>query len=207
MKKIALIGQGGHAKVIIDMIHANTGYEIVAIFDDKYECLSEDQGICYGPISSIKEIIEEIGFKLVLAIGHNAVRKRIVEQLELKDGSYETIIHPTAVVSESASIGFGTVIMPKAVINADTIIGRHVIVNTAAVIEHDNQIGDFAHISPNATLTGTVFVNEGTQIGAGAIVIPNRKIGQWSIIGAGATVIHDIPSSCTAVGLPARVIK
>ncbi|EEM08673.1 hypothetical protein bmyco0003_45660 [Bacillus pseudomycoides] len=189
------------------MIHANTGYEIVAIFDDKYECLSEDQGICYGPISSIKEIIEEIGFKLVLAIGHNAVRKRIVEQLELKDGSYETIIYPTAVVSESASIGFGTVIMPKAVINADTIIGRHVIVNTAAVIEHDNQIGDFAHISPNATLTGTVFVNEGTQIGAGAIVIPNRKISQWSIIGAGATVIHDIPSSCTAVGLPARVIK
>lgn len=60
MKKIALIGQGGYAKVIIDMIYANTGYEIVAIFDDKYECLSEDQGICYGPISSIKEIIEEI---------------------------------------------------------------------------------------------------------------------------------------------------
>ncbi len=207
MKKIALIGQGGHAKVITDMIHANKCYEIVAVFDDKYEYLSKEQDICYGPIPSIKETIGEIGFKLVIAIGNNAVRKRIVQQLELKDESYETIIHPTAVVSESASIGFGTVIMPKAVINADTVIGSHVIVNTAAVIEHDNQIGNFAHISPNATLTGTVFINEGTQIGAGAIVIPNQKIGEWSIIGAGATVIHDIPSFCTVVGSPARVIK
>ncbi|EEL48449.1 hypothetical protein bcere0022_43120 [Bacillus cereus Rock3-44] len=189
------------------MIHANVGYEIVAVFDDKYECLRKENGICYGPISSTEKIMKDIGFKLVIAIGNNTVRKRIVEQLELEDESYETIIHPTAVVSESTSIGFGTVIMPKAVINADTVIGSHVIINTAAVIEHDNQIGDFAHISPNATLTGTVCVNEGTQIGAGAIVIPNRKIGRWSIIGAGATVIHDMPSSCTAVGSPARVIK
>ncbi|MDM5190874.1 acetyltransferase [Bacillus sp. DX4.1] len=207
MKQIALIGQGGHAKVITDMIHANTGYQIVAVFDDKYENLSRKQGVCYGPISSIKKVIEEIGFKLVIAIGNNAVRKRIVQQLGLEDESYETIIHPTAVVSQSASVGVGTVIMPNAVINADTVVESHVIVNTAAVIEHDNHIGDFAHISPNATLTGTVFVNEGTQVGAGAIVIPNRKIGEWSIIGAGATVIHDIPSFCTAVGSPARVIK
>ncbi|MES9665964.1 acetyltransferase [Bacillus nitratireducens] len=207
MKKIALIGQGGHAKVITDILHANVGYKIVAVFDDKYESLFEEQGIYYGPTSSIQETIEEVGFKLVIAIGNNAVRKKIVNQLELAETNYETLIHPTAVVSESASIGFGTVIMPKAIINAETIIGSHVIVNTAALIEHDNQIGDFAHISPNATLTGTVFVDEGTQIGAGAIVIPNRKIGEWSIVGAGATVIHDIPSHCTAVGLPARVIK
>ncbi|MDA1529870.1 acetyltransferase [Bacillus cereus group sp. TH260-2LC] len=207
MKKIALVGQGGHAKVITDILHANIGYKIVAVFDDKYEGLVEEQGIYYGPVSSIKETIEEIGFKLVISIGNNTVRKKIVKQLALKETNYETIIHPTAVVSESASIGFGTVIMPKAVINAETIIGNHVIVNTAAVIEHDNQIGDFAHISPNATLTGTIYVDEGTQIGAGAIVIPNRKIGEWSIIGAGATVIHDIPSNCTAVGLPAKVIK
>ncbi|MFJ8531427.1 acetyltransferase [Bacillus sp. NPDC094106] len=207
MKEIALIGQGGHAKVITDMIQANIGYQVVALFDDKYKRLCKEHGIWYGPISSIAPLLVEVRFKIVIAIGNNALRKRIVQQLNLEDNSYEAIIHPTAVVSKSASVGIGTVIMPNVVINADTKIGNHVIINTAAVIEHDNYIGDFVHISPNATLTGSVSVNEGTQVGAGAIVIPNRKIGEWSIIGAGATVIRDIPSFCTAVGSPARVIK
>ncbi|MGQ0452916.1 acetyltransferase, partial [Bacillus sp. SS-TM] len=38
-------------------------------------------------------------------------------------------------------------------------------------------------------------------------IIPNLIIGNWSMIGAGATVIHNIPSRCTAVGLPAKIIK
>ncbi|MGQ7110151.1 UDP-N-acetylbacillosamine N-acetyltransferase, partial [Escherichia sp. TWPC-MK] len=79
--------------------------------------------------------------------------------------------------------------------------------NTASVVEHDNCIGDFVHIGPNATLTGTVTIDDGTQIGAGATIIPNLIIGNWSMIGAGATVIHNIPSRCTAVGLPAKIIK
>ncbi|KXY71825.1 MULTISPECIES: acetyltransferase [Bacillus] len=207
MKRIALIGQGGHAKVIKDMIYANKYFKIIAFFDDKYRSLDKREEIYYGPISSIPTLMKEVEFKLIIAIGNNVVRKKIVEQLHFNDEYYEIVIHHTAVISESATIGRGTVIMPNVTINADTTIGSHVIVNTASVVEHDNCIGDFVHIGPNATLTGTVTIDDGTQIGAGATIIPNLIIGNWSMIGAGATVIHNIPSGCTAVGLPAKIIK
>jgi len=50
-------------------------------------------------------------------------------------------------------------------------------------------------------------VGEGTFIGLGSSVIPGIRIGRWSVIGAGAAVTEDLPDNCTAVGVPARVIK
>ncbi|PEF43416.1 acetyltransferase [Bacillus cereus] len=207
MREIAVIGAGGHAKVILDIIRANQNYKIVAIFDDKYEKLVQKKEVYYGPIFSINQVKEIFECKFVIAIGSNAVRKMLVKQLGLKKEQLETLIHPTATISESVTIGFGTVIMPQVVINADTVIGDHTIINTSAVVEHDNYIGDFVHISPNATLTGAVLIDEGAQVGAGATIIPGKQVGNWSVIGAGAIVIQDIPPLCTAVGSPAKLIK
>ncbi|TKH20653.1 acetyltransferase [Bacillus cereus] len=207
MIKLALIGQGGHAKVITDIVYANKGYQIVAVFDDVHQSLHHNDGVLYGPIAAIHSLIEEIDFKIIIAIGSNEVRQRIAKQLNLTEDSYETIIHPTAIVSNFALLGLGTVIMPHVVIHANTTIGKHTIINTASVIEHDNEIGDFVHISPNATLTGMVSVGEGGHIGASATIIPMKKVGNWSIIGAGSTVISNVPPFCTAVGSPAKVVK
>lgn len=207
MKNIALIGAGGHAKVVLDVIQANQNYKLIAFFDDKYKTLEQIKGIYYGPIDSIKQIESIYDCKFIIAIGSNTLRKKIVKQLGLKTVQYETFVHPTAIISDSVSIGFGTVIMAHAVINADTVIGNHVIINTAAVIEHENRIEDFVHISPSATLTGGVSINEGTHIGAGTTIIPSKQIGNWSIVGAGAIVIRDIPPFCTAIGSPVKIIK
>ncbi|MGQ0454202.1 PglD-related sugar-binding protein, partial [Bacillus sp. SS-TM] len=71
MKRIALIGQGGHAKVIKDMIYANKHFKIIAFFDDKYQSLDKHEEIYYGPISSIPILMKEVEFKLIIAIGNN----------------------------------------------------------------------------------------------------------------------------------------
>ncbi|MGX2961372.1 acetyltransferase [Peribacillus sp. JNUCC 23] len=205
---IAIIGKGGHSKVIEDIIFSNIEYEIVAYLDDQYEDVKVVNGMYYGPIIGAQKMIvffDELTF--VIAIGNNQVRKSIADQLGLADHCFATLIHSQAVVSSSATIGRGTVVMASAVINADAKIGNHTIINTNAVVEHENTIHDFVHISPSVTLTGTVTVEEGAHIGAGAVVIPNVQIGEWSVIGAGATVIHDIPANCTAVGVPARTVR
>lgn len=205
---IAIIGKGGHSKVIEDIIFSKIEYEIVAYLDDQYEDVKVIDGIYYGPIIAAQKMIgffDDLVF--VIAIGNNQVRKSIADRLDLLDHYYATLIHGKAVVSSSATIGRGTVVMASAVINADAKIGNHAIVNTNAVVEHENTIHDFVHISPSVTLTGTVTVEEGTHIGAGAVVIPNVHIGEWSVIGAGATVIHDIPANCTAVGVPAKIVR
>jgi acetyltransferase EpsM len=208
MKPIVVIGEGGHSKVIQDIIAAVNDYKIVAILDDKYGDVQKREGILYGPISAVSSIINEYkNIKFIVAIGNNQVRSEIVNRIGLSKERFATLIHPTAIISPTARIGEGTVVMPNCVINANTEIGKHVIINTGAIVEHDNHISDYAHISPNATLTGNVTVGEGTHIGASATVIPGIKIGEWSIVGAGSTVIRNIPPFSKAVGSPTRFIN
>ncbi|MGG2060247.1 acetyltransferase [Priestia megaterium] len=203
--KVIVIGNGGHSKVIQEMISSLRNYEIIAILDDKYKEKKERNGITYAPFSFLNKLLDT-DVKVVIAIGSNTVRKRLVETLNLRTDQYLSVIHSTAVVSSTAMIGNGTVVMPNAVINADAEIGEHSIINTGAIVEHENKLANYVHISPNATLTGNVSLGEGVHIGASATVIPGIEIGQWSVIGAGSTVIHHISSSCKAVGSPARVI-
>jgi acetyltransferase EpsM len=204
---IVIIGQGGHSKVIEDVIFANSDYQIVGYLDDKYEDVTSINQAYYGPISFAHEMINSFNeIKFVIGIGNNQIRKKIVKQLNFPEQFYATLVHPSAVISPRARIGYGTVIMAGAIINTDARIGHHTIINTSSVVEHDNWIGDFVHISPNATLTGTDYVEEGVHVGAGATVLPNITIGEWAVIGGGATVIKHIPPNCTAVGVPAKII-
>ncbi|MCM3650425.1 acetyltransferase [Metabacillus litoralis] len=202
---IVIIGNGGHSKVVKDIILSNKNLHIVGYLDDKFEDYLIEDETFYGPISAYQFLIDKFDeIKFITAIGHNPTRKQIVNKMNLEEDLYMTPIHPSAIISPSARIGKGTVIMANAVINADAVIGDHVIVNTGSIIEHDNRVNDFTHVSPNATLAGCVQLGEGVHIGAGATLIPNVKIGDWSTIGAGATVINSIPANTTAVGIPAK---
>lgn len=206
--QIAIIGIGGHSKVIQDIILLYQDYQVVGFLDDKYREDSVKDSTFYGPVISAWKMIDLFqDIKFIIAIGNNEVRKLIVEQLGLSTSYFVTLIHKSAIVSPSAHVGCGTVIMANSVINADTQIGNHVIINTSSVIEHDNNIGNFVHVSPNATLTGAVQIGDGAHIGAAASIIPNKKIGKWSVIGAGSTVISDIPPYCMATGVPAKLMK
>ncbi|GGI16656.1 MULTISPECIES: acetyltransferase [Gottfriedia] len=204
--RIIILGNGGHSKVIQDMISSLKNHEILAVLDEKYTDEKQENGIIYAPISYLQKFLDD-DVKVVIAVGDNKIRKQIVYTINLKNEKYVTVVHPSAIVSSSSKIGNGTVVMPNAIINADATIGEHCIINTGAIIEHDNNIGHYTHLSPNTTLTGNVLVEEGAHIGASATIIPGIKVGNWSIVGAGSTVIHHIPSYSTAVGSPARIIK
>ncbi len=206
--KYAVIGHGGHSKVIKDLIESGEGHQIIAYLDDKYELLDTILDLYIGPIHSIHFILNQFpDVKIILAIGDNATRKAIVENLNLPEEYYCTLISEDAIISPGARIDVGSVVMPGAIISTDSKVGKHVIVNTGAIIDHDCTIGDYAHVSPRGCLTGSVTLEEGVLIGAGATVIPEIKIGEWSRIGAGATVVKDIPNYCRAVGVPARVTE
>lgn len=208
MRKIVIIGDSGHAKVITDIVNSNDDMSVFAKLDDKYQEVFVEDGLLKGPVSHLDELIEsDSKIQVVIGIGSNTVRKKIASSLRLASEMYVSVIHSSAIVSPSAELGIGTVVMPGAIINADAKIGDHVIVNSASVLEHDCVVGDYAHISPLAVLTGGVTIGEGTHIGAGASVIPLKSIGAWSIVGAGAVVVSDIEGKVTVVGAPARVVK
>lgn len=205
MSNYILIGDSGHGKVIEDCIRAN-GEQVIAKLDDKYQSRFQEGPYLKGPLSIIKELVNE-NTKVIISIGHNAIRKKIVERLQLEEDKYGIVIHPSAIISPSVTVENGTVIMPNVVINADSKIGRHAILNTSCIVEHDCIVEDFVHISPSAVLTGGVIIQVGTHMGAKSTIIPMVNVGKWSIVGAGSVIIENIPDHVTAVGVPTKVIK
>ncbi|EHY91866.1 acetyltransferase [Staphylococcus saprophyticus] len=202
MKYIILIGNGGHSKVIKDIIDASPNYVIAGYLDNKFSSYEENGKYFYDNLDNMQLYKEDYYF--CLAIGNNFIRNKLFEEMQLDKNQFPTLIHPTSSISPSAQIDFGTVVMPNAVINADTKIGKHVIINSGAVIEHDNIIDDYVHISPNATLAGNVVIGECSHIAIGASVLPQIKIGRNCIVGAGATVINEVNDKQIVVGTPAK---
>jgi sugar O-acyltransferase (sialic acid O-acetyltransferase NeuD family) len=205
-ERFAVVGAGGHAKVVVDAL-LSSGHEVLGFYDDNPVLLGAEPipGVkVLGDTKDLSEGLEKGKGVVILAVGENSDRCRLSRRLSV---SYGVACAPSAVLGRGVRIGKGSMILPSATVNIDTVIGEHVILNTACSIDHDCTIGDFVHIAPGAHLGGGVVVGEGTFLGLGSSVIPGILIGRWSIIGAGAVVTKDIPDNCTAVGIPAKVIK
>ena len=192
MKKVVILGAGGHAHVIADIIKAE-GNKVVAFLDD-----DENQKDSAGPILHYEKYLD---CEFIIGIG-DAEKRAILSQLNLK---WHTAIHPSAIISDSVILGEGTVVMPNAVINARSKIGRHCIINTGAIVEHDNNIEDFVHVSVGACLGGNVFIGEKTWIGIGATIKNLVNICKSTTIGAGSVVVKNIEISGIYIGVPAHI--
>ncbi|MCX7904020.1 MAG: acetyltransferase [Caloramator sp.] len=207
---VVIIGAGGHARVVLDILLAMKNKEdinILGFIDDNKE--GEILGFkILGKVDDLMDLKNKYpNLKAVPAIGDNKIRRFIVSKLNSFGIDLFTAVHPSAVIGGNVEIGKGTVVMPLVVINNSAKVGIAAIINSSAVVEHDNIIGDFAHISPGAHLAGTVEVGALSHIGTGANVIPGIKIGKNVTVGAGSVVIKDIEDNAVAVGVPAKVIK
>lgn len=210
MKKIVLIGAGGHCKVIIDIIKSTNEYEIAGITDDN----QKHANILDVPIIGDDSILEQLykngvnyAFICVGALNNINLRNTIYRKLELIGFKLPVLIHKNSVVSEFARIGDGTCVLPGAIINAGSKVGKNCIINSGCVIEHDCTIGDNSHISPNVSLAGGVNIGCNTHVGIGSSIIQNINLGNNVTIGAGAVVINNIDDNTLAFGVPAKVIS
>ena len=96
-------------------------------------------------------------------------------------------------------------------------IGRRLVIDhgTGIVIGETAEIGDDVLIYQGVTLGGTgkdtgkrhPTIGNNVMIGAGAKVLGPFKVGDNSNIAAGAVVLDEIPPDCTAVGVPAHIVR
>ncbi len=201
MRSVIIIGAGGHAKVIADIV-IKSGDRLLGFLDDQKTGTVFGDYKVLGTVDDAEKL--KYGTYFIIGIGSAAARQNISERLSL---NWYTAIHPSAQVSTGALIGEGSTVMANAVINADAAVGKHCIVNTASVVEHDCRLADYVHISPSATLCGTVNVGASTHIGAGAVVKNNISVCGDVTVGCGAAVVKDIDVGGTYAGVPARLIK
>lgn len=89
--------------------------------------------------------------------------------------------------------------------------GLVLIHSTGIVINGRVRGGSNVHIEHQVTIGAekrqAPVLGDDVFIGAGAKILGSVTIGDGARIGANAVVVHDIPPHCTAVGIPARVVR
>ena len=189
-KRLAIIGAGGHGKVVGEIASLNL-YKNIHFFDDKEKEIEKFPFKIFGNIDYLKKNIQ-VYDDFFVGIGENQIRFDIMEWLVKKNQNLINLVHPNATISKFISLGVGTCIMANAVVNPGTIIKNGVIINTAASVDHDCIIDDYAQISPNCALSGGVKVGKFSLLGTGTSVHPGINIGKNVKTGVGSNVYKNI---------------
>jgi sugar O-acyltransferase (sialic acid O-acetyltransferase NeuD family) len=188
MKKLILIGGGGHCISCIDVIELEGIYKIAGILDmeDKVGSYVLNHEII-GTDESISKYCQA-GYYFLITLGQiksAQARKTIYERLLENKAKIATIVSPRAYISKHATIETGTIVMHDAFVNAGAKIQQNCIINTKAIIEHQCRIEAHCHISTGAVINGNVKIKEGTFFGSNAVSKENIETQSNDFIRAG----------------------
>ena len=206
-KPIVLIGAGGHAKVVYDLLGLNRRTVSFIACKQRSDMDEFFGGLSYVEDAFLTQQCPAHDYDVAIGVGsvlpHSS---RIALYQQFKAAGYTIVggIHPSATVSQFAEVSLSAQVMASAIIQASAKIADNVIINTAATVDHDTQISAHVHISPGVTVCGGVSIDEGAHIGAGATLLQGVCIGAGSLIAAGAVVVENVPANTKVKGLPAR---
>jgi UDP-perosamine 4-acetyltransferase len=203
--KLAILGGGGHARVLLDGIY-RSGAHVSAIIDPG---ISIDHTIFGVPVVGGEDWLTEVSaaeYLIINGIGAQprlTLRQSVYDRVKQLNFNFLTVVHPSADVGLNVELFEGSQIMAGAIVQCSTRIGINSIINTGAKVDHDCEIDNHVFIGPGATLCGNVRIGSGAYIGAGAIVLPGIVIGAGAIVGAGAVVTRDVDEGAEMIGIPA----
>lgn len=198
--RIVLIGGGGHALSVMSMLP--DGIEVAGYVDNKPVA---DMPVPYlGTDSDLLASEADVAIHLALVWGRTTdmrLRRKLIDLY--RSFSSPTIVAPSALITETSTIGRGCAVMHRAVINGAR-IGHYSVINTGAIIEHGVTLGENVFIGPGAVICGGVTIGNDSIIGAGATVRQGINIASGSVVGMGAAVVRDITEPGLYTGIPAK---
>jgi len=196
VKKIILIGAGGHCTSCIDVIEKQKKFNIIGLIDNNkkksllgYKIIGSDK--------EIKKFSKKVYYALVTTghIKNSKIRENLFKKF-LKNGfKFPAVISPLSYVSKHASIGDGTIVMHGAIINAGAKVGKNCIINSKSLIEHDAIIGNHCHLSTRSTINGGVIIQDNSFIGSSSVIKQNIKIGKNSFVNANLFVKKNLKNN------------
>lgn len=205
MTRLAILGAGGHGRVVADAAALSGRWQEIVFYDDRWP-QSLHSGVWPIVGNALQLFCDRLDGELIVAIGDNRTRLEKSRELHLAGARLANVVHPRAVVSAHARFGAGVMVCAGAVVNVGAAVGDACIINSLAVIEHDCVLADGVHVSPGAALGGAVRVGLRSWVGIGACVRPLIDIGSDAIVGAGAVVVKPV-ADATVVVSPASAAR
>lgn len=202
---LLIIGAGGHAAVLAEIMKLSKRPVVGVVALQEQQIVGYNEYPYLGDDAAIEQF-DPATVQLVNAVGATSVesnqhREALFKKYKQKGFTFATLIHPSAVIASTASLGEGVQIMAGVVIQPNVIVGNNTMINTRASIDHDCQIGESVHIAPGAILSGGIVLGHRSHIGVGATLIHGLTIGDEVMVCAGATIIKKIPSQQKVMGV------
>ncbi len=206
-EKVLIVGDGGHAKIVIDILREMNQYEILGV-TSKHNDKNEFYGFPVLGNDDVLDVYFNKGIKnIALGIGgfkDNELRTHLYEKFFEKGFVFINAIHPKSIIAKSAIIGKGVVIFAGVILNSEVKVGDNVIIATGSTVDHETVIEDNSLISAGVTIGANAVIGKGTLCALGAKVVSGITVGEKSLIAAGAVVVNDIGANSKVFGLPAK---
>lgn len=206
---LVIIGAGGLAREVYDLATS---------------CwVSGDEQKIRGFLSDGPSDVESLGYPSVLsnvagyqpqeedvficAIGNVNHRKKTVEQILQKGGTFINLIHPTSILSPNVKLGMGVVIKPYCTLSCEVSIGSFTYLQGSVIMGHDVSIGDFCQINSFTFIAGNCVIGNQCVLNAGARLIQSTQIEDNAVVGMGSVVLRKVKKGTTVFGNPARRVE
>jgi sugar O-acyltransferase (sialic acid O-acetyltransferase NeuD family) len=201
---VAIFGTGGFAREVACILHDLGRGDRIAAFhepDEVYQA-RELLGVAVRPQSAF----DPAKHRAVVGIGSPAIRQKVVSELPAET-VFDTLIHPTVVMSQWVEVGAGSVVCAGCILTCQISIGEHCHINLNTTVGHDCTLGDFCTVAPGVNISGNCEFGMRVDVGTQASFRQNVRICDDAIIGMGAVVIKDIVEAGTYVGMPAKKVS
>ena len=206
MKKLGIYGCGGAGRESKEIAEMMGKWSEIFFIDDAY---SNDtfKGVRRMNYAQFVHDYSPDEVEVTISLGEPELKVKLYDRLKNDGYKLADIIHPSAQISPSASVGRGVILKSNALISSDAVVGENVSIEENGIVGHDSVIGDHCQISANVIVAGGCQVGSATYIGLGVPIMQGSKIGSNSVIGMGSVVVRDIPDNVIALGNPARPMK
>ena len=208
MHDIIIVGAGGFGREVnlwAKDSFSKDQYKIKGFLDDNPRIL-DNYDMDVGIIGDLNSYEIKNQDRFLFAIGEIDVKKNLVARLKKKGAKFLTLIHPTAIVANTAKIGQGVIVCPFCLVSDNVRLDDFVMMNAYSSCGHDARIGKYCILSSYTAIAGFAVLEDEVFLGTHAAVIPYKKVGYKSKISANSVVMRDVPSNKIVIGVPGKAI-
>lgn len=113
--RLLVVGAGGHGRSVAEAAELSGQFEVVGFLDDSLPAVEPVLGVpVLGPVASMAHLLTAAD-QAIVAIGNNAIREKLIQQLAATGFALATVVHPRAIVSSSAVLSEGSAVMSGAI--------------------------------------------------------------------------------------------